>query len=157
CVEPRLRRGNGFHRAGQNVARRGEDLTVAALLRRFALSMGERMRLLFLSSAALLLLAGCVQATTTAASTADIETGRYIVTSIGGCNDCHTPPLPSGAPDMSRSLQGAPLAFELVPALQGHVPWASTALPIAGGPAGYTDAQFEHFLMTGQRPDGSPA
>jgi len=119
--------------------------------------MGERMRLLFLSGAALLLLSACVQPTTTTASTADIEHGRYLVNGIGGCNDCHTAHLPNGAPDAAHALQGAPLPFELVPALQGHVPWAPVSPEIAGGPAGYTDAQFQHFLMTGERPDGSPA
>jgi len=76
------------------------------------------------------------------------------VTAIGGCNDCHTPQGPTG-PDMAHSLQGAPLSFELVPALQGHVPWTPVAPSIAGGPANYTDEQFATFLQTGVRPDGS--
>jgi mono/diheme cytochrome c family protein len=115
---------------------------------------GEKMRYILLAACAALLSA-CVQPTTTSASTADVEHGRYLVNNVGGCNDCHTPHLQTGAPDMAHSLQGAPLAFELVPPLQGKIPWAPVTPEIAGGPAGYSDAQFQHFLMTGERPDGS--
>jgi mono/diheme cytochrome c family protein len=54
-------------------------------------------------------------------------------------------------PDMTKSLQGAPLAFAPI----GPMPWAPIAPQIAGGPAGYTDGQFVNFLKTGARPDGS--
>ncbi len=112
------------------------------------------MRLLIVAGCAALLTA-CVQETTIRAPEAQVDHGRYLVTSVGGCNDCHTPHLPNGEPDMAHSLQGSPLAIELVPPLQGHIPWAAVAPPIAGGPQGYTDAQFAHFLMTGERPDHS--
>ncbi|HVV32550.1 MAG TPA: c-type cytochrome [Vitreimonas sp.] len=104
------------------------------------------------------LLGACVQQTSSSKpGTAQlVERGRYLVTGIGGCNDCHTPPTPQG-PDMAHSLQGAPLAFELLPAFKGQVPWAEVAPPIAGGPAAYTDEQFAHFLQTGEKPDGSHA
>ena len=47
---------------------------------------------------------------------------------------------------------GAPVLFEpTVP-----VPWARFAPRLAGIPAGYTEKQFEHFLMTGERPHGMP-
>lgn len=102
------------------------------------------------------LLGACVQQTSSSKPGAAqlVERGRYLVTSVAGCNDCHTPPTPHG-PDMTHSLQGAPLGFELVPALQGLVPWAAIAPPIAGGPADMNDEQFEHFLQTGEKPDGS--
>jgi mono/diheme cytochrome c family protein len=104
------------------------------------------------------LLGACVQQTSSSKPGAAqlVERGRYLVTSIGGCNDCHTPQTPHG-PDMAHSLQGAPLGFELVPALQGQVPWAAIAPPLAGGPAAYTDEQLAHFLQTGEKPDGSRA
>ena len=82
--------------------------------------------------------------------------GQYIVTSVGGCNDCHTPMTAQG-PDMSHSLQGAPLGIELLPQLRSQIPWAEAAPQIAGGPANYTDEQFAHFLQTGEKPDGSHA
>ncbi len=82
--------------------------------------------------------------------------GQYIVTGIGGCNDCHTALTPHG-PDMAHSLQGAELAFRLMPQFEGRIPWAAAAPQIAGGPANYTDDEFAHFLMTGEKPDGSRA
>lgn len=76
--------------------------------------------------------------------------GKYLVESIGGCNDCHTAMTPQG-PDMTRSLQGATLIFR--PTVD--MPWAPVAPPLAGGPANYTDEQFATLLQTGMRPDGS--
>jgi len=103
---------------------------------------------------AALIVGACTQQPAQMTNEQLVERGQYLVTSVGGCNDCHTPMTPQG-PDMAHTLQGAPLAFQLVPALQGQVPWADTAPPIAGGPANYTDEQFATFLQTGVRPDGS--
>lgn len=114
------------------------------------------MRILILAATAAVLSACAPQQPAPLTQEQLVERGQYLVTGIGGCNDCHTPQTPNG-PDLTHSLQGAPLAFELVPALQGQVPWAPAAPPIAGGPANYTDAQFETFLQTGVRPDGSHA
>jgi len=83
-----------------------------------------------------------------------VARGQYLVTGIGGCNDCHTPMTPQG-PDMAHSLQGSMLAIRLTPQFEGHIPWAEAAPQIAGGPAGYSDEQFAHLLMTGEKPDGS--
>lgn len=99
------------------------------------------------------LLSACVERTTAPAALSGdqlIERGQYLVTAIGGCNDCHTPMTPQG-PDMTRSLQGADLIFG--PLIE--MPWATHAPPLAGGPAGYTDEQFESFLQNATRPDGS--
>jgi hypothetical protein len=41
------------------------------------------------------------------ASPTSVERGRQLV-HMGGCNDCHTPKLPTGQPDMSRELSGHP-------------------------------------------------
>jgi mono/diheme cytochrome c family protein len=112
-----------------------------------------------LACVALAAMAGaCVQQTSSSKPGADqlVERGQYLVTSLVGCNDCHTPMTPQG-PDNAHALQGAPLPFQLTPALQGQMPWAEIAPPIAGGPAGYTDEQFVHFLETGAKPDGTHA
>lgn len=82
--------------------------------------------------------------------TALVKRGEYLVTAIGSCNDCHTPMTPQG-PDMTHSLQGATLIF--APTID--MPWAPTAPPLAGLPAHYTEAEFEAFLQTGVRPDGT--
>lgn len=115
------------------------------------------MRKILMCVVAFAALAACSQqpATPPAPTQAElVSRGQYLVTSVGGCNDCHTPMTPQG-PDMSHSLQGAPLAIQLLPQFQGHIPWAEAAPQIAGGPAGYTDEQFAHLLMTGEKPDGS--
>jgi mono/diheme cytochrome c family protein len=102
---------------------------------------------------ALALMGACAQQTP-APMTQDqlVARGQYLVTAIGGCNDCHTPMTPQG-PDMARTLQGADLIFGLVPGVE--IPWAPHAPQIAGLPEGWTDPQFETFLQTGVRPDGS--
>lgn len=79
-----------------------------------------------------------------------VTRGDYLVNSVGGCNDCHTPMTPQG-PDMSHALQGATLI--VAPTIE--IPWAPVAPAIAGGPAGYTNEQFVAFLQTGARPNGS--
>ena len=36
-----------------------------------------------------------------------LEHGRYLVETIAGCGNCHTPRLPDGTPDDSKNLAGA--------------------------------------------------
>ncbi len=99
------------------------------------------------------LVSACVERTEAPAAldgAALVERGEYLVTAIGGCNDCHTPMTPQG-PDMAQSLHGADLIFG--PLIE--MPWAPHAPALAGGPAGYSDEQFEAFLQNGVRPDGS--
>lgn len=117
------------------------------------------MRKVFSGAVALMALAACSQQQVAppAPTQADIVArGEYLVTSIGGCNDCHTPQTLHG-PDMAHALQGSPIAFRLVQQLEGQIPWAAVAPQIAGGPLNYTDEQFAHFLQTGEKPDGSRA
>jgi mono/diheme cytochrome c family protein len=79
------------------------------------------------------LLAAC-QGATSAPAPSPAERGKYLVTAIGGCNDCHTPMKPGStdlAPDMSRMLSGHPadVALPPPPALPPG-PWlAVDALP----------------------------
>lgn len=96
------------------------------------------------------LLTACVQEPAPLQGDALVQRGEYLVTAIGGCNDCHTPMTPQG-PDMTRSLQGADLPF--APTIE--MPWTTYAPPLAGIPAHYTQEQFAAFLQTGVRPDGS--
>lgn len=79
-----------------------------------------------------------------------VKRGEYLVTAIGGCNDCHTPMTPQG-PDMAKSLQGAELIIK--PTID--IPWAPYAPALAGLPEGFTSEQLAHLLQTGARPDGS--
>jgi cytochrome c553 len=76
-----------------------------------------------------------------------IARGDYLVNGVVLCGDCHTPRLENGASDETRALHGAPLP--------GPPGFAQVAPPLAGIPTHYTAAQFESFLQTGVRPDGS--
>jgi|YelNatPaOPRAMG01_1025707.scaffolds.fasta_scaffold15905_5 mono/diheme cytochrome c family protein len=83
-----------------------------------------------------------------------MERGKYIVEAVSTCGVCHTPRLETGAPDISRALQGAPLGFAPTAPVPG---WMALAPPIAGGPAGWNEAKLVTFLETGRKPDGSMA
>jgi hypothetical protein len=65
-----------------------------------------------LSCAVALLGMASVAAQQRAASSAQIERGRYLVT-VQDCNGCHTPFNEQGTPDMTRMLSGHPETLEL--------------------------------------------
>lgn len=103
-------------------------------------------------AAALAALAACGPGATTKSAAVDpLARGEYLVDSIGMCGDCHTVRLPTGVLDATVALHGAPLAFAPI----NPQPWAPNAPPLAGLPAGYTEAQLATLLQTGVRPDGS--
>lgn len=99
-------------------------------------------------TAALLLTLVAAQAAPTA-NDALVERGRYLVTGVGLCADCHTPMTPQG-PNLNQWLMGAAIPFN--PTIE--MPWSPAAPPIAGLPS-MNHAQGVQFLMTGVRPDGS--
>src|SRR5438132_11484449 len=65
----------------------------------------------------------------TKASTASMspaERGKYLVTAVAGCGDCHTPWKmgPMGPePDMSRMLSGHPAEMKMPPPPKMAMPW----------------------------------
>ena len=93
-----------------------------------------------------------VDAPTTDQQLTSIERGRYLVHQVGLCIDCHSPRDGKGRWIPELHLTGSPLPFK--PA--EPMPWMSVAPKIAGLPAGYTEEQTVHFLMTGERPNGLP-
>lgn len=82
-----------------------------------------------------------------------VAQGDYLVNGVAGCNDCHTPMGPTG-PIKGRELTGAQLGFAPTQPVPG---WAPIAPPLAGLPAGYTEAQLATFMQTGVKPDGKMA
>lgn len=79
-----------------------------------------------------------------------LELGRYLVFRTGLCIDCHSPRDEQGDFIASRHLAGAVIPFApTVP-----IPWVPFAPRLAGLPAGFTEEQLVHFLMTGERPYG---
>lgn len=131
----------------------------AAFLRRGALA----------GAAALAVLAlGCQQKTTVAtAGDTSAARGAQLVL-LGGCDDCHTPQLPSGEPDMTRRLSGVPEGSTLPPAIPGVMtmqnlgwrgPWGlSESRNITPDPkngiGSWTQQQFIDTMRTGKDPSG---
>jgi mono/diheme cytochrome c family protein len=89
---------------------------------------------------------------------------------LGGCHDCHTPKLPSGALDMTRPLMGHPEGAPLPPDVVGGVstnmlltawrgPWGVTLArnltpDKQTGIGTWTAAQFKQAIRTGVNPKG---
>ena len=84
---------------------------------------------------------------------AQVARGKYIVEGVGVCGDCHTVHNETGEPDRTRWLMGAPLDFQPI---QPMPIFAKVAPPIAGLPAGWTEAEVAKFLQTGIGRDGKP-
>jgi cytochrome c553 len=102
-----------------------------------------------------------------------IERGRYLTT-IAGCNDCHTPKLNAQMqPDMSRQFSGRPptTMAPAKPANPGEIaaspdltawygPWGVsyaanlTPDPVTGIGKRYNEASFIKTLRTGKKPEG---
>jgi mono/diheme cytochrome c family protein len=80
------------------------------------------------------------------AAAGDVQRGKYIVTHVAMCGQCHTPHDDKFEPDQSRELQGSALPFGPL----FTIPWAPVAPPIAGLPTGWTEAGVVKLLMTGE-------
>lgn len=77
-----------------------------------------------------------------------VERGRYLVESILGCGNCHTPKSPTGEPIASRNLSGG-LSFS-VPPFTGV---ASNITPDREtGIGNWTDDEIKHAIVEGRRP-----
>lgn len=79
------------------------------------------------------------------------ERGRYLVTTVMACGNCHTPVGPAG-PDMARALSGG-LTFD-------EPPFTVTAPNLTSDPktglGEWTDAEIKAALVEGVRRDGTP-
>ena len=89
-----------------------------------------------------------------AAEDGKLARGKYLVERVGLCVDCHSPRDEKGEFLRGEWLRGAPIGFK---PLHDMPQWGEVAPPLAGLPAGYSEAQLAHFLETGMRPDGSLA
>jgi mono/diheme cytochrome c family protein len=93
----------------------------------------------------------------TAADAGSVARGRYLVVEVGKCGDCHTPHLPTGAPDMSKWLKGSPLGVKPVATVPG---WADAAPDLTADSflwKSWTPQAAEKFFTTGKTPDGKVA
>jgi mono/diheme cytochrome c family protein len=82
---------------------------------------------------------------------ARLERGRYLMSSLAACGNCHTPRGPDGAPQMDRELSGGPpvkdAPFTAYP--------ANITPDLETGIGRWTDAQLKRAIREGKRPDGS--
>lgn len=78
--------------------------------------------------------------------------GQYLVERVGICQDCHSPRDEAGSFLPDQWLGGAPITFKPT----APMPWAVVAPPIAGLPT-MSPEQAVHFMMSGERPDGTQA
>jgi mono/diheme cytochrome c family protein len=82
--------------------------------------------------------------------------GKYLVESVIACSDCHTPKLPSGAPDMTKYLAGN-ATFVMLPSGDA-LPSRNLTPDRATGLGSYTADQIKHMFMDGMVPsDGGNA
>jgi mono/diheme cytochrome c family protein len=82
-----------------------------------------------------------------------VARGKYLVTQVAMCIDCHSPRDERGQYIQARWLQGAPLDFKATVPIPG---WAEVAPPLAGLP-GWTEAQLVTLLTTGKDQKGGQA
>lgn len=85
-----------------------------------------------------------------AQSATPLERGRYLVESILGCGNCHTPKTPTGEPIASRNLAGGGVSFTLPP----FVGVASNITPDRETGIGtWSDAEIKRAIVEGVRPN----
>ncbi len=87
------------------------------------------------------------------ASKQQIARGEYLVKSVAGCPDCHTPMDEKGEPVQAKWLQGTKLFFAPTVPIPN---WADTSVNIAGL-EGWNHEKAVQFFMTGLAPNGQPA
>lgn len=84
-----------------------------------------------------------------------VERGRYLVENVGACGDCHTPRLPSGAPNVALALSGVDCFADAVPGDDSKGCLSSRNLTNhETGLKNRSDAEIKDMFLKGVRPDG---
>ncbi len=88
-------------------------------------------------------------------SVSAVMRGEYLVRSVAGCGECHTPRDASGALDQSRRLGGVANRFDLVP---GDDTMGGISAPnlTPAGLSSWSDDDIARAMLDGVAPDGSP-
>lgn len=106
-----------------------------------------------LAACLVVLVAGMVRAEGGGASKApDVVRGKYLVTRVGLCQDCHSPRGADGRFIADEWLQGQILPFKPTAPMPA---WAEVA-PAIAGLVGYTDEQALKALTQGVGVTGQP-
>lgn len=96
---------------------------------------------------------GGAAASALAAPETPLERGRYLVTTVMACGNCHTPKDAEGRPVAGKELAGGGIGFDVPP-------FAGTAANITPdretGIGAWTDAEIKRAITHGERPDRGP-
>jgi mono/diheme cytochrome c family protein len=84
-----------------------------------------------------------------------LERGEYLVRSIAGCGECHTPRDAQGNLDQSRWLAGVATRFDLAPD-DDTMGGVSAPNLTAASLGSWTDEDIKHAFLDGVRNDGTP-
>ena len=110
----------------------------------------KRITMLGSAGALVLVLAACARKQGESKES-PVERGRYIVTRLGMCVDCHSP-WKEGHPDPDRMMVGSKLGFAPI----GEVPgWQAAAPALAGLETG-SEEEVVKVLTAGIKADGKP-
>jgi mono/diheme cytochrome c family protein len=92
---------------------------------------------------------GAVTAAKTMPRSDKVAYGKYLTNAMGHCTECHSTPLPTGAPDLHNGLGSGGRVFK--------GPWgevvASNITPT--GLKGWTNEQIKKAITTGEKPGGT--
>jgi mono/diheme cytochrome c family protein len=90
--------------------------------------------------------------TISASAETPIERGRYLVTTIAACGNCHTPRDKAGKPIAGRELSGG---FEFDDPGVGHIIGTNITPDKETGIGNWSEAEIVTALRDGKRPDGT--
>jgi mono/diheme cytochrome c family protein len=90
--------------------------------------------------------------TISASAETPIERGRYLVTTIAACGNCHTPRDKAGKPIAGRELSGG---FEFDDPGLGHIVVTNITPDKETGIGNWSEAEIVTALRDGKRPDGT--
>ena len=79
-----------------------------------------------------------------------LERGRYLVTSVMACGNCHTPRDADGRPIAGKDLSGGGISFD-VPPFAGTA--ANITPDLETGIGSWTDDEIKRAITHGERPD----
>jgi mono/diheme cytochrome c family protein len=80
-----------------------------------------------------------------------LQHGRYLVETVAGCGNCHTPRRPDGTPDPTKNLAGAFVIEEPV-----FKAYAKNLTPdMETGIGSWTEDQIVDAIRNARRPDGT--
>ena len=97
------------------------------------------------------LLAGCAAPASVPES--KVERGRYLVTTVMACGNCHTPKDAEGRPIAGKELSGGGVGFD-IPPYAGRA--ANITPDLETGIGSWTDEEIKRAITHGERPNKGP-